>query len=207
MDPTSVIDVISRPGVDEPETNLLSTANSLWQICTAGTSSQSIVPDTFVGIEFGGDSRISDYPVEQGAFASYNKVQMPSEIRVTLACAGEQMDRHSFLTQLEAMKQSTDLYDIATPDQLYQSYNLVHYDYSRRSSNGVSMVVVELRFEQIRQTGGATYSAVSPSAVSANGSTIKSASPSASDPADLGTISPTTPTAAQQSSIPTGGPL
>lgn len=207
MDPTSVIDVISQPGVDEPETNLLSASNALWQICAAGTSSQAIIPDTFVGIEFGGDSRISDYPVEQGAFADYNKVQVPSEIRVTLACAGEQMDRHEFLSQLESMKQSIDLYDIATPDQLYQSYNLIHYDYSRRATNGVSMIVVELRFEQIRQTGGATYSAVSPSAVSANGSTIKSDSPSASDPTDLGTVSPTPPTSAQQSSIPTGGPL
>lgn len=175
-------------------TDLLSSQYSLWAIYANGTSDPAIIPDSFVGIDFRGEARVSDYPVEQGAFASYNKVQTPEELRIKLACANEAMSRGDFLDQLEAMKQGVDLYDLSTPDVLYERYTLTHYDYTRRSNNGVSMIIAECRFEEVRQTGSATYS-------SANGSSIQSNSPSANDPVNSGTVSATAPTAAQSAVI------
>lgn len=179
--------------------DLMTPAFSLWAIYSAGTSDPVIEPDTFVGIDFVGEARVSDYPVEQGAFADYNKVQTPRGIRVKLACANEQMQRGDFLDQLEAMKKAAELYDISTPDLLYEGFTLAHYDYARKATNGVSMIQVECHFEEIRQTGSATFSSDSPS------STISSNSPSANDPVNSGTVAATTPTAAQAASATNAG--
>src|SRR5690348_2017993 len=157
---------------ESDSTDLLSSQYSQWAIYANGTSDPAIEPDSFVGIEFRGEARISDYPVEQGAFDTYNKVQVPREIRVKLACSNEAMPRGDFLSQLEAMKQGIDIYDISTPDLLYESFNLTHYDYTRRSTNGVSMIVADCWFEEVRQTGSASYSA-------SNASSVQSDSPSA----------------------------
>lgn len=183
--------------------DLLAPVFSQWAIYSTGTSQPVIEPDTYVDFEFIGDARISDYPVEQGAFANYNKVQVPRHARVKLACAGEIMSRGDFLDQLESMKESVDLYDLATPDGLFQSFTLTHYDYLRRSRNGVSMLVAELHFEEVRQTGTASYSATQ------NGSSgVQSNSPSANDPQNLGTVSAGDLSPAQQTVYNTGtGPL
>jgi hypothetical protein len=164
-------------------TDMLSPQNSLWAIYATGTSNVAIQPDSFLGIEMRGEARISDYPVEQGAFDTYNKVQVPREIRLKLACSNDAMARGDFLEQLESMKESIDIYDISTPDQLYQSFTLTHFDYSRRSTNGVSLIVADCWFEEVRQTGSATYS-------QNNSSSVQSNSPSANDPVDSGTVSP-----------------
>lgn len=179
----------------DDSTDLLSSQYSLWAIYASGSSDPVIEPDSFLGIEFRGEARVSDYPVEQGAFASYNKVQTPEGIRIKLACANEAMARGDFLSQLESMKQSVDVYDISTPDLLYESYTLTHYDYTRRATNGVSMIVAECHFEEIRQTGDATYSA------SGSNAGVQSNSPSANDPVDSGTVSATNPTAAQSAAV------
>lgn len=165
-----------------------------WAIYNTGSSDAAIEPDSFLDIDFRGEARTSDYPVEKGAFADYNKVQVPEEIRVRLACSNDQMSRGDFLTQLESMKQSTNLYDIATPDQFYISYTLTHYDYTRKSTNGVSLIVAECWFEEVRQTGSASYSTNGTSSVQSN-------SPSANDPQNSGTVSPDELQPSQQAAV------
>ncbi len=170
--------------------DLLSDNFSLWAIFAAGTSGRVIEPDSVLGISFRGEVRMSDYPVEQGAFASYNKVQVPEQIRLQLACEGRNMTRGDFLDQLEVMKKSTDLYDISTPDILYEGYTLSHFDFQRTARNGVTLLRVDAWFEEVRQTAAAAYTA--------NTSAVNSNSPSAANPVSLGTVSAVTPTAAQQ---------
>lgn len=56
-----------------------------------------------IEFDFEANYHISDYPQEQGAFQSYNKVQMPFECRVRLACGGTIAQRQAFLNSLLAI--------------------------------------------------------------------------------------------------------
>ena len=53
-------------------------------------------------IEFDFDQEwtVADYPVEQGAFQSYDKVQLPFECRVRMACGGPTSQRTAFLNSI-----------------------------------------------------------------------------------------------------------
>jgi hypothetical protein len=45
--------------------------------------------DSVIAVDYRREYRISDYPVEQGGFGSYNKVQEPYDVRVTIAVSGK----------------------------------------------------------------------------------------------------------------------
>src|SRR5690349_13658992 len=45
--------------------------------------------DSIIAVDYRRAYRISDYPVEEGGFGSYDKVQEPYDIRVTMAVSGK----------------------------------------------------------------------------------------------------------------------
>lgn len=115
-------------------------------------------PDTVVSVEYKGDEEIMSHPVEQGGFASYNKVSKPSEITVVMTCSGNNgQSREDFLAALENLKFHLDLLNIVTADHAYEGYNLVHYDYKRSAQNGVSLLTVNCRFQEVRETATIEY--------------------------------------------------
>lgn len=161
-----------------------------WMILS-NDGSKFIIPDTVPKFEFRGDYRVSNYPVEQGAFASYNKVAEPFEIRMVLVCGGlnfvqnavaktglgfgpQAMSKGDFLDSLDQMLTSTDLYTVVTPEIIYHSLTLDHYDYKREASGGATMLIVEAWFKQVRVTASASYG--------------NPASPSAAAPINSGTV-------------------
>ena len=170
--------------------DVLNPLTSDWHIVANGSSALVINPDTVSRFEYRGETRISDYPVEQGAFASYNRVLTPFDIRMTMVCSGlnlvqqgiraigldigqQPMQKADFLDTLDYMRETTDLFDIVTPDRVYESVSLTHYDYRRETTNGATMLIVEAWFQEIRVTGSASYtSSNSPSAATpvSNGS-------------------------------------
>jgi hypothetical protein len=154
-----------------------------WAVYAAGTTSSAIMPDSFSSIDFNADSRVCDYPVEQGAFESYNKVLVPEETRLILTCSGQNMDRDDFLATLRGMRASTNLYDIATPDDYLTNMSLTRYDYKRTAQNGATMIMAECVFEEIRQAASPTYSSSQSSMP-----VVSSNSPSASSPSNIGTV-------------------
>jgi hypothetical protein len=106
---------------------------------------------------FKAPSEISDYPVEEGGFSSYNKVQMPFVGRVRYVTGGSLADRINFLNSVAAAKKSLDLYDLVTPEETYPNVNVTDYDYERRADNA-GLLVVDLICEEVRVSGTATYS-------------------------------------------------
>lgn len=158
------------------------------------TGSIAIKPDTVAKFEYRNEGRVSDYPMEQGAFDSYNKVATPFQIRMLMVCSGGYVQdaesdiknalgigfggnfssRGDFLSTINAMLAANSLLSIVTPDMVYKSVTLEHYDYRKESSDGATMLKVEAWFREIRVNAGATYST--------------SNSPSAASPADLGTV-------------------
>jgi hypothetical protein len=115
------------------------------------------VSDSVVDLDFKGDSRISNYPQEAGAFASYNKVQVPNESRVMLACGGTVAARSAFLAAIDAAKKSTNLYSVVTPEATYLSMNIVGYDLHREARNGSNLLLVALHIEEVRVNATAQF--------------------------------------------------
>ncbi|WP_156965855.1 phage baseplate protein [Paraburkholderia bannensis] len=141
------------------------------------------IADTTLMLEYMADSRVANYPQEQGAFGSYNKVQVPYRGTVSLVCGRTVADREAFLAAIDAAKQSTDLYTIATPDATYADANIVAYDYRRTTKNGAALLIVNLHIEEIRQTGTAAFA--------------NTQNPASADPVNQGQVQTQTPTAAQ----------
>src|SRR6185312_7169362 len=158
--------------------DLLNTGAPTYAVVTAGTTASAggfmasvsgvlgatqngspvLTPDNVISLEWHGEERISDYPVQNGQFVSYNTVRVPFDLRMVMTCQGlnyvqdelkpvtksldqaltnirlafgQPMSRDAFLRQLDMMLDSTDLYDVVTPDKVYQNVNLVGCNHAK----------------------------------------------------------------------------
>lgn len=176
-----------------------------WAIIGADNSS-GLAFDSVVSFEYRGQERIATHPVEVsatgtgGSFAAYNKVAVPFDIRMRVTCTGQGgslltsvanlfgsdlfgsggMTRDKFLDRLDAMKSDVKLYNIVTPDKVYKNVNLEGFNYSKQDGRGVSLLIVDLMFMEIRTSAKTTYTST--------------AQPSGATTTNNGTANPTTPT-------------
>ena len=102
-------------------------------------------------VEYSKETRVSDFPIERGSFASYNKVEQPASPTVTLCLTGSEKNRRTFLEAIDKACKSTDLYSVVTPEVTYVNYSVERYDYSRRSSKGATLLIVDITLREIRQ--------------------------------------------------------
>lgn len=139
----------------------------------------AIIPDSIVSVDYNRSWTVASYPMEQGSFQSYNKIQMPFEHRVQMTKGGTVSERQDFLNRLESIAASLDLYDIVTPEKTYHNVNIENINYVRTSTNGIGLLTVEVSFVEVRITATAQFSNVQSS--------------SARDPVSIGTVQPQTP--------------
>jgi hypothetical protein len=109
-----------------------------------------ITPDSFLGVEYRNSTRISNYPLERGAFESYNKVNNPFDLIVGMSCGGDIAQRADFLATAKALAQSMDLYTLVTPEEVFESVNIERYDYARKVHNGAGLILINFYLTEIR---------------------------------------------------------
>lgn len=143
------------------------------------------IADSVRTFDFDSESRVSDYPQEDGGFESYNKVQLPYQAVVSLTCGGDTSQRAAFLAALQDAKESTDLYTIVTPEIVYTDANIVGLRYRRTERDGATLLTVDLRIEEIRVTATAAFG------------DDNTQNPASSDPINLGQIQAQPPSAGQ----------
>lgn len=136
-------------------------------------------------LDFRWDYRISSAPQEQGAFLSYNKVQNPFDGRMTFLVGGAAAQRAAFLSTVNTLVASMNLYALVMPELTYPSINITHYDFRRTSRSGVSLLAVGVWFEQVRVSGTTAYS------------NTTAATPSGANAASLGNVQPVSPSGQQ----------
>lgn len=133
-------------------------ATQLWASAQAGTPwgilddsfAPVVVPDSFLNFENRNEWRISDYPVQQGSFASYNKVIVPFEASVRLSKGGTLLERQAFIKSIDAIAGDTNLYTIFSPEKAYQNVNVTRYEVTRRGAEGAYFLCeVDIYFRQI----------------------------------------------------------
>lgn len=138
------------------------TASILAQLGSAAesllTGQSDAVLSTF-RFDFVRETRVSNFQVEGGGFANYNKVILPAAPQVTLILEGSESDRTNFLNAIDDACQSTDLFNVVTPEVTYVDYNLTRYSYRRTASQGATLLMVEVSMEEIRQVS-ATFAVV-----------------------------------------------
>lgn len=151
-----------------------------------------VVADTIEAVDFRIEARVSDYPVEAGGFQSYDKVQLPYDMRVAMACDGQSsgvaaalglgrgtMDKTLFLSNLTTAQASLDMFLVMTPDASYPNMNVVHYDYRRTRERGASILHVEVWLQEIRDTATQQFTSTQ--------------SPTSQADQNQGTVQPATP--------------
>ncbi|OBQ84630.1 MULTISPECIES: phage baseplate protein [unclassified Mesorhizobium] len=170
---------------------LLSNAFGLqpWGIYFGGVP--VIIADNIVEVQYRQQWSISDFPVEQGAFQSYDKVQVPYDARLRFTAGGSAANRAAMLASIAAVAGDTNLYDVVTPEAVYLSCNITHYDYSRRSNEGMGLLSVDIWLIEVRQAVSAAMSNTQdPSGASQiNGGTVQTAPASSAQLAQFQTSS------------------
>lgn len=143
-------------------------------------------PDSVLEFSYRREFEISDFPVQNGAFASYNKVIKPFEIQLRFSKAGSQDDRANFLSDLEDLIPSTDLYTVITPEGTYTNCNPQRYEVTRRGAQGAFFLTeVDLYLIQIVQVT-AQYTSTATNTQNAQ-------NPSAQPTSNVGNVQPQNP--------------
>lgn len=162
---------------------------SQWGIFLNGAA--VVVADNVVSMSFKSEWAIADYPVEQGAFASYDKVTVPFESRVRFSAGGSAANRQALLDSVAAIAgDKTTLYTVVTPEETYPSVSISHYDYARTAVNGVGLIQVDVWCLNVIVAGGVNFQST--------------AAPSGASPINDGTVQTTPATSAQAASVGAG---
>lgn len=160
-------------GLSDALSSLIGSHPPQWGVFTSDGKPVAIA-DSVLSFECQNGSRLSDYPVEKGAFASYNKVGDPYDVRVRLVRGGTTDERADFLIALTVAAVSLKRYSVVTPELTYDNANVVSLSYRRESSNGAGVIIAELHLREVRET------------VKASGSSPKS--PAAASPQSMGQV-------------------
>lgn len=153
------------PGVPAPPPTPLMTAD------TASSSSQSGAPqwgiflkgkaviasDNVLDFEYKRDWNVADFPLEKGAFESYDKVQNPFDVRFRFSCGGSKTRRTAFLNSIDTACESMDLYDVVTPEKTWISVNLDHADFARKQESGQGLITADVWGVEVRVTATQTF--------------------------------------------------
>jgi hypothetical protein len=114
-----------------------------------------LLADAVAELDYDRGYDVSNYPQEQGAFESYNKVQEPYESKVTLLSG---LTRFQLFSILEPACASLQLVSIVMPETSYPSANLIRYGFRRNYRSGVTLIAVDVWCKEIRFTSASTLS-------------------------------------------------
>lgn len=156
-------------------------AKARWGIYTSGGAA-ALTPESFRELDESKDWNIPRYPIESGAFQSYNKVELPADVRLAVVKAGNDAAKDAFLKTVQAYAASLALLTVVTPGKTYRNMNLVHYEQHRSAETGAGLLTVRLFFQEVRTSAKSAFSEVAdPTAASnVNGGAVQPGAPSPS---------------------------
>ncbi len=161
-----------------------------------------VLADSVIDLSLKKEWSLSDAPQEKGAFETYDKVILPYDVRIRFSAGGSLANRTAFLASIEAIAGDLNLYDVVTPESVYTSVNVVHYDFKRTASAGLGLITVDIWLLQVRVVNGSqTSDATNPNSGTGTGET---AAPSGADAVNGGTVQTTPATQAQTDAVVKG---
>ena len=130
--------------------NIVNTIGNIGSILQ-GTSPMPVVPAYASTVEFdySQEMPLSNYPQEQGAFQTYNKVTLPYDIRLRVCSGGSVSARQGFLYTCLAIKDSFQLFTVITPEMTFSNCNCNHISWRRTAKRNNTLIEVDLGFVQV----------------------------------------------------------
>lgn len=169
----------------------------LWGIFDSSMTSV-VTADSFLSFRNSKTTKLADFPIQDGGFASYDKVTIPYTASVRISRGGSVTDRADLYAQLDALIASLQLYQILTPEKTFLSVNLEGYEIVRESNKDAYFFTqVDLNFREIRPVL-AVYTTTDSAPDLSNAQ-----QPNAAAPVNQGNVSATAPSAAVQNAATT----
>ena len=113
---------------------------------------EDLVPfQTIVKLSIVDESKVVTTIIENGSFASYNKVEQPSRIQLTAILSGDSSEQQASLAILRTYKKVTDIVGVLTPFEYYDNLNITGITVERSIQNGATQTFVDLILDEIRE--------------------------------------------------------
>lgn len=128
-----------------------------WGVWLHGTNNKMVV-DSVLEVEISEESHVMDYRIQTGSFSTYNKVQMPYEVKIRLIRCGNTTENNAFLNWIQNSTREVLTYDIQVPERKYNNCTLISYSIERKKENGVNVIVCDCVFREVREVPKIFYS-------------------------------------------------
>ena len=126
-----------------------------------GIFGADITPDSVLEMSFQAESEATSEPIEKGGFASFYKTNSPETVSLVFSFSADDAKQNNALDKIKERKENYDLISILTPTHLYENMTILSYSYNRTNTDGMTMLVLQVDFQQIKQvavnTGVAQY--------------------------------------------------
>lgn len=163
-----------------------------FSIVDSETSLSAFDFNALIQFEVRAEGMVVSSPIEQGSFASYNKVDSPNYIEVQLAKQGTDDVLQASLKTLDELQTTASKVNFVTPVTEYENYTLESYDFSMSHRDGLGVLYIRLHLIEIRE--------VSPQYTDSKAiSTANAKNPANASTTDRGKTQAKTPTATQSS--------
>lgn len=116
-----------------------------------------IQADNVVQVDYDQNWTVSDYPVEQGGFESYDKVTLPFDGRFRFSRGGDAPTRKALLDSIAAIAGTTQLFDLVIPEETYPNVNIIRQNYNRKADAGLGLMIVDVWVQEIRIAPDASF--------------------------------------------------
>lgn len=121
--------------------------------------------DGIISLSAGGSASITTAPVEKGKYQSINKVSEPRRFRCSAVISGltgfsgsipdifnlSLTSQSDILTSLQTMISTAAVYDIETPKEVMESFDLINWSYNVSSQTGVTLLTINMDFQEVMQ--------------------------------------------------------
>lgn len=127
-----------------------------------------------ISFDYSGDAVVTNAPVASsdgiaGSYSSINKVVNPAKITMRVSVEGmtgfsgaiprlpslsnlslSLTSRTDIINKLEEMKGQARLYNIETPDKVYEKFDLIDYKFVMTAQSGVTLLLVDIIFQEVK---------------------------------------------------------
>jgi len=111
---------------------------------------------SMISVDIFCEGQALSYPVEEGAFMTYNKVQSPIDIRATLATMGLPFEFADILDTLAQYKEEALKLMVVTPSAYFDSLTLQSYGHRHDQRRNANMLTVDLHLIEVKEVQSQT---------------------------------------------------
>lgn len=109
-----------------------------------------------ISVDVLNEGQALSYPIEEGSFMSYNKVQSPLDIQVTLAKMGLPFEFADILKTLDKYQAEALKLMVVTPSAFFDSMTLESYAHRHDQRRNSNMLTVDLHLIEVKEVQSQT---------------------------------------------------